>query len=64
MRRAATLGKSGVVQRRWDGSGSVVGKLGFSVDIGEMFVGGPKVHLLISGAIADCQFRLVWRLQA
>ncbi len=63
MRRAATSGKSGVVQWRRDGSRSVVGKLGFGIDIGESFVMRPQVHLLISGAIADGWFLLVWRLQ-
>ncbi len=51
---------------RWrrDGSRSFVGKLGFGIDIGEMFVMRPQVHLLIGGAIADGGFRLIWRLQA
>jgi len=62
MRQAATPGKSGVVQRRRDGSWSVVRKLGFGVDIGELFIVRPQVHLLISGAIPDGGFRLVLRL--
>jgi hypothetical protein len=36
MRWAATSGKSGVVRRRRDGSRSVVGKLGFGIDVGEL----------------------------
>ena len=39
-----------------------MGKMGFGIDIGEMFVVRPQVHLLISGAIADGGFRLVLRL--
>ncbi len=62
MRRAATLGKSGVVRWRRNGSRSVVRELGFGIDIGELFVVRPQVHLLISGAIADGGFRLVVRL--
>ncbi len=64
MRRAATSRKSGVMRRRRDGSGSIVGKLGFGIDVGEMFIVRPQVHLLIGGAIADGRLRLVWRLQA
>jgi len=59
MRRAATSGKSGVVRRRRDGSGGVVCELGFGIDIGELFIVRPQVHLLISGAIADGGFRLI-----
>jgi hypothetical protein len=62
MRRAATSGKSGVVRWRRDGGRSVMHKLGFGIDIGEVLVVRPQVHLFISGAIADGRFRLVWRL--
>ncbi len=47
MRRAATSGKGGVVRRRRDSSRSVVGEVGFGIDIGERFVGCPQAHLLI-----------------
>ncbi len=52
------------MRRRRDGSWSIVGKLGFGIDVGEMFIVRPQVHLLIGGAIADGRLRLVWRLQA
>ncbi len=64
MRRAATSGQSGVVRWPRHGSRSIVGKLGLCVDVGESFVGGPQLHLLISGAIADDGFWLGWRLHA
>ncbi len=50
------------MQRRRDGSRSVVGEVGFGVDIWERLIGCPQAHLLISGAIADGGFRLVVRL--
>jgi hypothetical protein len=51
---------------RWrrDGSGSIMGKLGFCIDVGERLVGRSQVHLLVSSAIADGGFRLVWPLHA
>ncbi len=50
---------------RWrrNGSRSVLGELGFGIDIGERIIVRPQVHLLISGAIADGRFRLVRCLQ-
>ncbi len=50
------------MRRRRDGSWSVVCEVGFGIDIGELFIVRPKVHLLISGTIADGGFRLVLRL--
>ncbi len=51
--------------RRWrDSSRSVVGEMGFGVDIREGLVGCPQAHLLIGGAIADGRFQLVLRLHA
>jgi hypothetical protein len=46
---------------RWrrHGSRSIVGKLGLHVDVGETFIGGPQLYLLISSVIADSRFRLV-----
>ncbi len=52
------------MRRQRDGGRSIVGKVGFGVDIGERLVGCPQAHLLISGAIADGGFRLVLRLHA
>ena len=49
--------------RRWrDGSRSVMGEMGFGVDIREWLVGRSQAHLLVSGAIADGGFQLVLRL--
>jgi hypothetical protein len=62
MRRATTSGKSGIVRRRRNGGWRVVCEVGFSIDIGELFIVRSQVHLLVSGAIADGGFRLVWRL--
>ncbi len=59
MRWAATSGQSGVVRWRRHGSRSIVGKLGLGVDVGETFVGGPQLYLLVSSVIADSRFRLV-----
>ncbi len=61
MRRAATSGKSGVVRRRRDSSRSVVGEVGFGVDIRERLVRRPQANLLIRGVIADGGFQLVLR---
>ncbi len=62
MQRAATSGKSGIVQRQRDGSWSVVCEVGFGIDIRERFVGCPQADLLVRGAIADGGFRFVLRL--
>ena len=62
MRRTTTSGKGRVVRRRRDGSWSIVREVGLGIDIGELFIVRPQVHLLISGAIADGGFRLVLHL--
>ncbi len=62
MRRTATSRESGIVRRRRDGTWSVVCEVGLGVDIGELFIVRPQVHLLIGGAIADGGFRLILRL--
>ncbi len=51
---------------RWrrNGSRSVVGKMGFSIDIGERLGGHPQVHFLIGWVKADGRFRLGGSLQA
>jgi len=64
MRQAATSGKCGVVRRRRNGSRSVVGKMGFGIDIGERLGGRPQVHFLIGCVKADGRFRLGGSLQA
>ncbi len=64
MRWAATSGESGIMRRRRDGSWGVVCEVGLGIDIGELFIVRPLVHLLISSAIADGGFRVILRLHA
>ena len=49
--------------RRWRDSGwSIVCEVGLGIDIGERFIVPPQIYLIISGAIADGGFRLIFRL--
>ena len=52
------------MRRRRNGSRSVVGKMGFGIDIVERLEGRPQVHVLIGCMKADGRFRLGGSLQA